>query len=87
MVELKTGTKTETEIYLTEFFYLVGNVQNYGQPEDIVSGKIDRGNRTWTFEAANGTKFWATLLNGNMVNGTGHQPDVGAFTFTATTAD
>ena len=49
----------------------------------IVSGEINRGNGTWTFKAANGTKFRASLLNGNMVNGTGHQPVDGAFTFTA----
>ena len=54
---------------------------------NIVSGEIDRGNRTWTFEAENGTKFRATLLKGNMVNGTGHQPVDGAFIFTATTND
>ena len=54
---------------------------------DIVSGEIDRGNKTLTFEAANGTKFRAMLLNGNMVNGTGYQPDFGAFTFTAIATD
>ena len=58
-------------------------MQSGGVVIDIVSGEIDRGNKTWTFEAANGTKFRAMLLNGNMVNGTGYQPDFGAFIFTA----
>ena len=52
-----------------------------------VSGEIDRGNKTLMFEAANGTKFGATILNGNMVNGTGHQSIDGAFTFTGTVDD
>ena len=49
---------------------------------NIVSGELDRENKTWTFEAANETKFRATLVNGNMGNGTGHQPVDGAFNFT-----
>ena len=51
---------------------------------DIVSGELHRGNKTWTFEAENGSKLWATLLNGNMVNGTGYQPNIGDFIFNAT---
>ena len=69
------------------FFDLVGNVQNHGYPTDIVSGEIDRRNKTWIFEAENETKFRATLLNGNMVNGTGNHSLVSAFTFTVTTTN
>ena len=70
--------------HLSFWFHILGNVQGVFS---IVSGEIDRGNKTWTFEAANGTKFRATLLNENMVNGTGYQPVDGAFTFTATASD
>ena len=64
-------------------FHVAGNVQN---KYEIISGEIDRGNKTWSFEADNVTRFRATLLNGNMVNGIGYQPDYGPFIFTAVAA-
>ena len=72
---------TETFLISLLVFFISGNVQDAA---DIISGEINRGNKTWTFEADNGTKFQGTLLNGNMVNGTGHQPNLGDFIFNAT---
>ena len=69
---------------LNLYFLTKGNVQDV---IEIVSGELNRRNKTWTFEAANGTKFRATLLNGNMVNGTGHLPQYGEFIFNATAID
>ena len=57
-----------------------GNVQGSVR---IVNGEVNRTNKTWNFEASNGTKFQAKLLNGNMVNGTGQQPTDESFTFEA----
>ena len=78
MTESVATNKNKIHIFFS------GNVQDF---VDIVSGEINRGNKTWTFEAENGTKFRATLMNGNMVNGTGHQPGFGDFVFNATTAN
>ena len=53
---------SESKYYKILLF--AGNVQGN---TPIIHGELNRTNKTWNFEASNGTKFQAKLFNGNMV--------------------
>ena len=70
------------------FNFFPGNVSEETAHVATINGVIDRGNRTWTFEDEFGFMFRASLLNGNMVNGTVYQPATDdTFTFIGIATD
>ena len=61
-------------LFSMTFNFFPGNVSEETAHVATINGVIDRGNKTWTFEDEFGSMFRASLLKGNMVNGTVYQP-------------